>query len=299
MSWDEHDRVDEDVYIANTRRVLASGVHGVYTTGSTGEFYALDFDEFRRMVDIQAELCGAAAMPLQIGCCADATRKTLRMLEYVAAKPAVGAAQVTLPYWMAVSDRELLSFFRDLHAACPDLPLVHYNIPRAKRFLVGPDYQRLLEVAPNLIGVKFCFAEQHFAQLQEAIGLTPQVSYLVAEPTLVDAMKVGARGCFSSLSMMNPALMLRMYDAARSGDWKAAAASQARVTEFFSACESFVEALGEGAVDPVIDKAFAIASGFLRGSQRCRAPYIAWSDESVRRAREWLSANHPEFVANS
>jgi hypothetical protein len=48
------------------------------------------------------------------------------MLEYVATKPAVGAAQVTLPYWMALSDHELVGFFRDLHQACPNPPLVHW-----------------------------------------------------------------------------------------------------------------------------------------------------------------------------
>jgi dihydrodipicolinate synthase/N-acetylneuraminate lyase len=299
MSWDEHDRFDENTYVTNAKRVIASGVHGLYTTGSTGEFYALDFDEFRRMVDIQAELCGAAAMPLQVGCCADATRKTLRMLEYAADKSAVGAAQVTLPYWMTLSDRELVRFFRDLRTACPDLPLVHYNIPRAKRFLIGPDYERLLDVAPNLIGVKFCSADQHFAQLCEAIGRTPQISYLVAETTLVDAMKSGARGCFSSLSLMNPALILRLYDAAQCGDWKTATRLQSRVTEFFAACESYVGALGEGTADPVIDKALAIASGFLTGSPRCRAPYIAWSEGNVSRARAWLSTNHRDFIAQT
>jgi dihydrodipicolinate synthase/N-acetylneuraminate lyase len=110
-------------------------------------------------------------------------------------------------------------------------------------------------------------------------------------------MKVGARGCVSSLSMMNPALVLRMYDAARTGDWEAAGAVQEQVDAFFKECESFVAALAEGTADPVIDKAFAVASGFLTGSARCRAPYIGWSDRSVGRAREWLCANHRDFIA--
>lgn len=296
MFWDEDDSLDETAYIANTRRIIASGVHGLYTTGSTGEFYALDFDEFRRMVDLQAELCGEAAMPLQIGCCADATRKILRMLEYVAGRPAVGAAQVALPYWMALSDRELIGFFRDLYNACPGLPLIHYNIPRAQRFLLGPDYQRLLDVAPNLIGVKFCFPGSHFGQLQDAIRLTPQVSYLVAEPLLASAMHLGARGCCSSLSTMKPAFMLAFYAAAAEGDWTTAMRLQRRVVDFFAACAAFLDTLGEGTADPVIDKAFAVASGFLQGSARCRAPYTGWSDASVSLARAWLVRNHPDLI---
>ena len=59
LSWDERDRLDEDSFRTNIETMCRAGVHGVYTTGSTGEFYALDFDEFCRMVDIIAEVCTA------------------------------------------------------------------------------------------------------------------------------------------------------------------------------------------------------------------------------------------------
>ena len=60
IPWDENDRFDEDTYAENIGRMIAARVHGIYTTGSTGEFYVLDDDEFRRMVDIEADLCGRA-----------------------------------------------------------------------------------------------------------------------------------------------------------------------------------------------------------------------------------------------
>ena len=78
MPWDENDQFDEEIYATNIRRTIDTNVHGIYTTGSTGEFYAVDDDEFRRMGDIQAELCGMAGMPLQIGCCSDGTVKALQ-----------------------------------------------------------------------------------------------------------------------------------------------------------------------------------------------------------------------------
>src|SRR4029078_2580596 len=128
----------------------------------------------------------------------------VRMLEYVADKPAVGAAQVALPYWLEMTDREVLQYFRAFPRVCPDLPLVHYNIPRAKRFLTGPDYLRVLEVAPNLIGVKFTFAGSHCAQLQQALMLTPDIAYFVADHLLASAMMLGARGRCSSMIATTP-----------------------------------------------------------------------------------------------
>ena len=144
LSWDESYRFDEETYAKNIERTLDANVHGIYTTGSTGEFYALNYDEFCSMVDIVSDLCGAAGVPLQIGCCSDATAKTVKLLEYATGKKEVGAAQVNLPYWMELSDREVVQFFKDLHSACPDIPLIHYNIPRTKRFLHGHDYLRIL-----------------------------------------------------------------------------------------------------------------------------------------------------------
>jgi dihydrodipicolinate synthase/N-acetylneuraminate lyase len=296
MCWDERDRLDETSYRANIEGMCRAGVHGIYTTGSTGEFYAIDFDEFRRMVDIQAEICGRHKMPLQIGCNADSTRKAIQLLEYAAGKPEVGAAQVVVPYWMELTDRELLQFFKDLYRACPDLPLVHYNIPRAKRYLLGPDYRKVLDVAPNLIGVKFSYAGANFGNLQDALLLTPGLSYFVGENLLASAMMLGARGSYSSLICTNPSFMLTMYEHASRGRWQEAIEMQKLAARFFTEAIAFIEARGEGAMDPVFDKGLAVASGCAVGSQRIRAPYIGWSDDSVLALRQWLRQHYTQFV---
>lgn len=296
MAWDEDYRFDQDTYIRNIERVIAAKVHGIYTTGSTGEFYALAYDEFSQMVDIQAELCGQVGMSLQIGCCADATYKTIRFLEYVAGKKHVGAAQVNIPYWMELTDRELLQFFKDLYKACPDMPLIHYNVPRAKRFLQGEDYLRILDVAPNLIGVKYTCAGSHFAHLQASIKTTPNLSYFVSEDLLVSAMQLGARGCYSSLVATNPMFMLQMYGKAQARQWDQAIKMQQRTATFFSDAMAFIRERGEGNIDPVFDKGLAVASGCLLGHQRCRPPYVGWSDETVAALRAWLKDKYPELI---
>lgn len=296
MSWDKQFGFDEKAYAENVCRTIAGKVHGVYTTGSTGEFYAIEDDEFRRMVDIEAELCGKAKMPLQIGCCADATYKTLRMLEYAAGKKEVGAAQVVLPYWLELNDRELLQFFKDMQSACPNLPLVHYNVPRAKRFLSGSDYLRILDVAPNLIGVKYTFAGSNFGALQTMLAQLPTVSVFVGEDMLASSAQLGVRGSYSSLVDTNPKFMLDMYKKIQAGKWNDAIKMQQHANTFFNRAAAFIEERGEGTIDPVFDKGLSVAAGCIVGHQRCRAPYIGWSDETVVAMRKWLKKNYPEFV---
>jgi len=296
LSWDERYRFDEETYAKNIERTISAKVHGVYTTGSTGEFYVLEYNEFCRMVDIVSDLCGAAGVPLQIGCCSDATAKTVKLLEYAASKKEVGAAQVNLPYWMELSDAEVVQFFKDLYTACPGIPLIHYNIPRAKRFLHGGDYLKILEAAPSLIGVKYTYAGACFGQLQDDLMKTPELSYFVAEDLLVSAMMLGARGSYSSLVATNPNFMLDMYAKAEAGQWDAAIKMQQKASKFFGDVEGFIEARDECLSDPVFDKGLAVATGCFQGHQRCRPPYIGWSDETIRALREWLKENYPEFM---
>ncbi|MCK4815838.1 dihydrodipicolinate synthase family protein, partial [bacterium] len=258
-------------------------------------FYALNFEEFKRMVDILVEVVSPTGIPTQVGCISPNTRDTIRMMEYIADK-GVDGAQVALPFWMELTDKEVLQFFSDISKACPSLPIIHYNIPRAKRFLYGPDYQRILEVASNLIGVKFTFASANFGKLQEALILTPTLSYFVGENLLVSAMQLGARGSYSSVVCTNPNFMLKMFKLAEEKNWEKALKMQKLIAKFFIDMDLILDELELGGIDPVADKGFGVASGFMVGHQRIRPPYIGWSDKGLREVKLWLEKNYPQLV---
>ena len=156
----------------NIKRMIKAGVQGIYLLGSTGEFYALEFDEFKQLTTLLVKVAGGSGIPLAVNCGTPDTRTTLRKLEYIK-EAGVNAGQFIIPYWMELTERELIQFFKDVHSVVPNLPLIHYNIPRAKRFLLGPEYARVREVMPNLVAVKFTFAGSHWGDLQEAIRLNP------------------------------------------------------------------------------------------------------------------------------
>jgi hypothetical protein len=46
VPWTDQDQVDESVLRENVRRICRVGAHGVYTYGTTGEFYAQTTDEW-------------------------------------------------------------------------------------------------------------------------------------------------------------------------------------------------------------------------------------------------------------
>ena len=153
----------------NLRRVIKAGVYGIYLLGSTGEFYAIEFDEFKQLADLLVKTTAGSGIPVAINCTSPNTHDTVRLIQY-AKKSGVSAAQLAIPYWMEMTDRELLRFFKDVSTAAPDLPIISYNIPRTKRFLIGPDYVKIREVMPNLVGCKFTYADIHFGDLQMRSG---------------------------------------------------------------------------------------------------------------------------------
>ena len=296
LSWNEDYSLDEVSFRENLKRLCDSKVHGIYTTGSTGEFYALNFSEFQLIVDIVSEVVAPSGIPVQIGCCADDTRDVQQQIEYAARSEAAGV-QIVIPYWMELTTAEMLQYFKCVASVAPELPLIHYNIPRAKTFLTGTDYRRILEVAPNLIGVKFTFAGSHFEQLQQSMQITPEISYFVGESLLVSAMQLGARGSYSSIVCTNPTFMNELFTLAETRQWDKAISKQWHLSKFFRQLEDLMDKLNLGGIDPVADKGLAVASGFFSGHQRTRAPYIGWSDAGVIQVRAWLKEHYPEFLA--
>jgi len=60
---DEDDRIDWPWLTEQVRLLVAAGVSGVYTNGSSGEFWTQTEDEFDQLTTLVAEVCESAACP--------------------------------------------------------------------------------------------------------------------------------------------------------------------------------------------------------------------------------------------
>ena len=289
LPWDEDGNLDEPTFRQNVAKLIESGVHGLYTTGSTGEFYAMDWDDFTKMVDaFTAETRGRVLT--QVGCTWLNSRDSIRMARY-AAERGVDGVQVALPFWMELNDDEVLQYFVDLGRACPAVGLVHYNIRRAKRFLTGRDYQRICAQAPNLVGTKFGSSE--FAAWMELQINGPDLAHFVGEGNLVPGMMFGAKGVYCSHALMNPRFILDWFALCERGEWEEAARIQWRVNRWLvKAVYPLIEA---GHLDPTLDKAFQEMVGWLKGSRWTRRPYLPLSDAEMAHLIEDTKAYYPEM----
>ena len=291
MSWDENFRFDEDMYATNVERAIAAKVHGIYTTGTTGEFYAIEYDEFCTMVDIQAELCGKASMPLQIGCCADATAKTIKLVEYAASKSQVGAVQIVIPYWMEVDDIEVVPFFKSITDACPGLALTIYETQRAKKTMTVDQHRAVHDLTGCYLVVK-ANADTVGNTIEGCQQLSEFINVWVGESQWSRLGPHGAIGGASSLVYMNPRVLLLMFDLMKHKKWDELQPWTDLVNRLFDA-EIFSK---KGFTDTAEDRLTGVVTDFLSMSVRSRGPYSSAADEDVRQLHTWMTENTPALL---
>ena len=114
--------------------LIHSGVDGIYSNGTAGEFYTLSDAEFVGVCEALASKCEATGMAFQLG----ASFPTPQIAIARARQAALlhpGAIQVILPDWYPVSIPEAIIFLNRVAEVTAPVPLILYNPPHARECL--------------------------------------------------------------------------------------------------------------------------------------------------------------------
>lgn len=289
--FDEHDRFDEAIFRENIRRLRAAGVHGIYTTDSDGEFYAIELDEFKRIVDVFADETQRLGFPTQVGVTWSNTRGMLDRLRYASERGILGA-HVGHPFFMPMTPQSYLAFWEDVRQAVPEwFALVHYNTPRVHNYQRGPDYARLQQEVPQLVGSKHVGAD--FPEFLTLMSYAPQLSHFTGEHAFTPYTLFGARGIYSWFVNFNPRYVVEWYAEMQRGDWEHAAQRQRRMHAFMQATQILLE---DGNLHGIVGKAVTAASPFLLPANRTRRPYLPIGAERVAQFRAIVEEQFPDLL---
>ena len=66
VAWTPADTFDEDAYRTDVAKTCAAGVPGIYTAGTTGEFYATEIDEWTAITKATIDECRKQDTPVII-----------------------------------------------------------------------------------------------------------------------------------------------------------------------------------------------------------------------------------------
>jgi 4-hydroxy-tetrahydrodipicolinate synthase len=223
----DESEIDEQALRRVVRHVVDGGVHGIMTTGGTGEFPHLSRDERRRVTSVVvSETAGAA--PVYAGTAACATWEAIALTEDAAAAGA-DAAILTPPFYFRIPEEMLHRHFEEV-AAAGILPVVVYNNPLYTGNNLSPGLIAALMEIDNVIGLKQ--SNDDLGQLVEALRLSEETgrSLLTGiDSQFYAALTVGARGIFSTAAAIVPAEMVRLHDLVAGGDHAGAAEQHRRL----------------------------------------------------------------------
>ena len=292
VPWDANLELDEQLYRENLGRTCAAGAPGIYTAGSTGEFYAMELDEWKLITRVTVEECRKAGVPVMIGITSTYTLGAQRRAAY-AAELGADAVQVALPFWIELDGPAAVRFFSDSVKACPGLALTIYETMRAKKALTVEEHRAVADNTGCYLAVK---------ANENTVGCTPEgcrqlsefVNVWVSEELWSELGPCGAIGCASALFYTNPRITRLMFDLLRQQQWDELRPWTDKVERLIG--EGLKPFTDKGYTDTAYDHLQGLVAGFLTMHPRSRAPYVSASPEDVEQFRRWLAENMPEFL---
>ena len=291
LPWNDRDQVDLRRLAQEVRGYAGTGVHGVYTGGTTGEFYAQDDATFEKITHTVVEQAHAVGLPVQIGATALSTATTIGRIR-VAKRAGADAVQLALPFWLELKDDEVERYVAEAVAAAGRTPIVLYLTSRSKR-KIGPAMLGTLAARhPTLLGTKDTGAT--IDEVKAMLAAAPDLAIFGGED-FYDRIPAGGRGGYCSVTGFNAPKVVELYTLGAAGRRVEAKPLADAVRRYVH--EALIGPLAHeaGLWDSAIDRIQRVAGGGVVGL-RCQSPYRSGTEQHVRRLIAWVKKNAPELL---
>jgi dihydrodipicolinate synthase/N-acetylneuraminate lyase len=273
-------------------RYAAAGAHGVYATGTDGEFHTLELEQFGPVVAAFAGAVEAAEVPAQAGV-GWLTQDGAYARGRLARDAGLVAFQIVQPFWLPLGDRELVRFFEGFGRAFEAIALIHYNTSFGGRVLTGRDYASLLEVAPNLVGSKL---QGDDAQLVDCVTEAGSMHHFVLDGRCIPGVALGSPGIYCAMANVNPAWTVGLWEDAVAGRWQEAARKRVLADTFMAEWAALQPHITSWSAQAKVSLAAGL---FPEMPLAVRPPYIAGEPSDVRQLREFIARQYPELLVEA
>ncbi len=213
---------DESVDVASLRRLvnylIHNGVHGIWVSGTTGEFANLTDRE--RLVSMDAVVDEVSGRVPIIGNVSGASTQLSINMALEAQEMGMDGIAVTPPYYYPNAQDEILDHYRHIRSRV-GTPLWVYNIPQTVKTAVAPGVVAALASEGAVVGVKDSsgagelLAELNVLCEQGDISL---LRFLGTAFRITTAGNVGVQGVIPGIANLIPAAAATGWEAGEAGD---------------------------------------------------------------------------------
>lgn len=290
LPWDDRDRLDSRRFAREIRSYGGTGVSGVYTGGTTGEFYAQDDATFERVTKLACEHAHAVGLPVQIGASALSTRTACARIR-VALQAGADAIQIALPFWLELKDDEVKRFVVEIADAAEGTPIVLYLTGRSKRKIEPKFLGELAATVPSFIGTKDTGLD--VKALKAMLKAAPDIAIFGGED-FYEKLPAGGKGGYCSITGFNAPKVVELYRLCAAGKLKQAKPLAQALHRFLY--EALIPMVKEdGLWDSAVDRIQRVAGGGVVGI-RCQSPYRSGTPAHVDRLIAWCRTHTPELL---
>ena len=224
---------DETVDTQSLRRLvnylLDNGVHGIWASGTTGEFASLS--DKQRLISIEAVIDEVAGRVPVIGNVSGGSTQLTIELALAVVESGLDGIAVTPPYYFPHAQDELLDHYRYIRDRVP-LPLWVYNIPKTVKTAVAPSTVAKLATEGAGVGNKDSSgAGELLADLNILCdqGNLRLLRFLGTLYRVTTARAVGADGVIPGIANLVPKIAATGWEAGEAGEAETARACDAQL----------------------------------------------------------------------
>ncbi|MGJ5814543.1 dihydrodipicolinate synthase family protein [Paludibaculum fermentans] len=290
IPWDEQENLLEEVFRQEIRHVLASGFTHLYTFGTAGEGYAVDTSRFRQVAELFRAETSVEGVRAQVGVIALSTAQVRERL-HIAYNLGFRDFQISLPFWGALNDTELLRFFVDVCSSFPDCNFLHYNLMRSKRVLTGSDYRRIADAVPNLVATKNMGT--NVLTTMDLLRNAPDLQHFLGESMFPTGCLHGECSFLAPFGPLIPQRTRELFDLGRTHQWDRLFTFQ---SEYLRAVEEVIAPMRrQNLIDGAYDKAIVRLAGIAM-PLRLLSPYETFSEEVFEECQAILREKYADWA---
>lgn len=203
-----------------TSHLIENGSDGLVVCGTTGESPTLTWDEeYQLFRAVKNAAAGRAKIIAGTG--SNCTREAIAATQKAAALGLDGSLQV-VPYYNKPPQEGLYQHYRAIAEACPDIPLMLYNVPGRTSCHLAPETVIRLAEIDSIVAIKEASGNlDNAAQIRCAVDDSFEI-YSGDDSLTLPMLGVGGQGVVSVASHLVGKPMQAMIQAFLNGDNKTA-----------------------------------------------------------------------------
>ena len=224
---DEEQSINYEAAEQLLEKLISEGADGIFTFGSNGEFRVCNPDEKIKFSKFIIEKT-AGRLPVYVGTGACSTKEALYMSCEAEAIDA-DALSVINPYFLGISDQQLVEYFKTV-AASVKIPVLLYNIPKGTGKNISKEAVEQLVTIENIKGIKD--SSGNIDNLKDYVDAAAghDVDVLVgSDGKISEAHALGAQGTIAGTANLITKVVVDLWKALEAGNAEEATRLQAEI----------------------------------------------------------------------